>query len=428
MGGNFQIAENVLLQQQQALHQLRERPDPEIAYPPPVLGHEGSSSSTAVPPAPTSVSNNSQNRYLNNPHRPVSPGPAGVGFVRPDINQQLNSNAVISSPVADLIHQQELAPPPEFSPIRFPSWKKEILYYRDLYHYVSDSQIIMTMGPHASPELKRITMSFAKPTRSRPESRTISNLLQLIGDNYASSSRELEMESLDRLLSIRKEARESFQIFWFRFGSLLSSLESHQDNLISEFLFLRPFKALGLSHSQKVAVLMGLDFQQQRHSLQNLRNIAIKLFGTYKTADSTYKPETNAFVAGMELNPEDFPPPLTEDQIYLLPKRKSTRNRPWQEQMAIRKTKDETDLDNDMFLGRNIRRYRCGKPDHVLRQFPLPFTHTLAFAPAKGKPTGKCEGKPETRPFLRPQKREIHRKVTSHRLPTTLVLKMPYCA
>ena len=162
------------------------------------------------------------------------------------------------------------------------------------------------------------------------------------------------MEALDRLLSVRKEARESFQIFWFRFDSLLGSLESSQDNLSSEFLFLRAFKALGLSHSQKTAVLMGLDCQRQSHTLMNLRNITLKLFGTYKTISLAQKNESDAFTVE-ELTPGDFPFPLTEEQVFLLSKRKSTRNRPGQEQMAIRKTKDETNLDNDTFLGRGIR-------------------------------------------------------------------------
>ena len=68
--------------------------------------------------------------------------------------------------------------------------------------------------------------------------------------------------------------------------------------------------------------------------------------------------------------------------------------------MAIKKTKDETNLDNDTFLGRCIRCYRCGKPDRVIRQRPIPFTHTLAFAPIKGKPQGKGAGKSDKKTFF----------------------------
>ena len=62
--------------------------------------------------------------------------------------------------------------------------------------------------------------------------------------------------------------------------------------------------------------------------------------------------------------------------------------------MAAKRAKGAMNLPNSVFVGKGgIICYRCGKGDHVLRDCPLPYTATLAFAPRKGKSTSKGKNK-----------------------------------
>ena len=132
MDQNFRVTERVLHQQQNAIHQLNERSSASIAFPPPAISHDRASSSTAFPPVPPPASRN-LDRYCTDPFRSVPPDPTGIGFIRPDITYRPPPNPIVPQPLVDYMQQQKLAHPPEFAPNRSSSWKKEMLYYRDLY-------------------------------------------------------------------------------------------------------------------------------------------------------------------------------------------------------------------------------------------------------------------------------------------------------
>ena len=61
--------------------------------------------------------------------------------------------------------------------------------------------------------------------------------------------------------------------------------------------------------------------------------------------------------------------------------------------MAVRRTQDAMNLKNQILAfdsdgkgsSKGIFCYRCGKPDHTLRNCPLPYTPVLAYAPSRGK-------------------------------------------
>ena len=152
----------------------------------------------------------------------------------------------IPSSLAYPMIPMKLIPPPEFSSIRYATWKKEVGYWRELYSYVSEGQILCALGLTASSELKRILMHFMKKTRDTPQSRTLKNILIVLDENYAISSREREMVAMEKLSQLMKEPNESYQIFWHRYETVMDSLESSRESLGEEFLFMRCLKALNL--------------------------------------------------------------------------------------------------------------------------------------------------------------------------------------
>ena len=81
----------------------------------------------------------------------------------------------------------------------------------------------------------------------------------------------------------------------------------------------------------------------------------------------------------------------SEEQVFA-PRRKgkgSQRNRPGNEESAIRKETSDSNIPNDsLFQSKGLKCFRCGKDDHVLRDCPLPYAKVLAYAPQKGGETG----------------------------------------
>ena len=158
---------------------------------------------------------------------------------------------------------------------------------------------------------------------------------------------------------------------------------------------------------------MAFGAQNFPHTIDNLKRSSIRIAGTYKeqvlsggsrkSGEKSYLAEYQHELEGVEKESD------IDEEVYLLKKKKSTKNRPGKEQMAVKRTNDATnmpnatfaetpDAQNAMFFGKGgIFCYRCGKDDHVIRNCPFPYTATLAFAPQKGgsPQKGKSTGMPD---------------------------------
>ena len=158
---------------------------------------------------------------------------------------------------------------------------------------------------------------------------------------------------------------------------------------------------------------MKLDSQSLPHTHVNLKKCSIRSFNTYRDINSSS--DANSYFSRSKTTPgaENFPAStFTDDysemslvdetdteEVYLARRKKpTTRNRPGMEQLAAKQASSTMNMGNEVFLGKGIFCYRCGKADHVLRDCPVPFTKTLAFAPQKG---GKGAGKAKsTKPTM----------------------------
>ena len=137
---------------------------------------------------------------------------------------------------------------------------------------------------------------------------------------------------MDRLNASQRENSGSIQIFWFKYDLMIEQLETMKYSLGEEFLPMRCLKALNLNYGQRTAVLMALGCQGLNHCALNLRNCAIKLFGTYKTLIGGLSSEKQVMWA------ENDTDQIEEDEdTYIASKKKTTRNRPGLEQLAIKR-------------------------------------------------------------------------------------------
>ena len=181
-----------------------------------------------------------------------------------------------------MLNMPKLAPPPSFDPPRYYTWKKNLMYWRDLYSYIPDAFIIATMGLHATDQLNRIMITYTKETRRTSQNRCLRELLCKLDSCYEATAIEREMSAMDRWMGYKKAGSESIQIFRNRFEGLLASMEKTKSNLSSDVIFLRALRALQLTEQNKTTLLMSLEALGLSHTMENLKRCSVRIFGTYK--------------------------------------------------------------------------------------------------------------------------------------------------
>ena len=180
----------------------------------------------------------------------------------------------------------------------------------------------------------------------------------------------------------------SIQLYWIRFGTLLRSMEKTQGVLPKELIFLKALKGLRLSTIQRTSILTLLDSLRLSHEAKHLKTCSIRLLGTYKETSTSGKGDSDTFQSGSTAG-EHFLNLDDDSDIFLVKKKRTSRNKPGMEQMAVRTSANRTNLPNSVYLGEGLVRFRCGKEDRVLKDCTVPFTPTLMYAPPKGKSKSK---------------------------------------
>ena len=171
---------------------------------------------------------------------PVSPDPMTGACMQP-------ANNVLSTWPRGV----KVSPPPVLGPSRYVVWKKEFLFWRDLYAFLPDGYLLSVMGSGSVSSLRLMIMKMFHETKMNPNLRSIPLLLNYLDSSYAVTSREREMNALERLLELRREGSETVQGFWLRFEAIVTALENTSSVLSSELVFMRALKSLQLSHQQK---------------------------------------------------------------------------------------------------------------------------------------------------------------------------------
>ena len=282
--------------------------------------------------------------------------------------------------------------PPVFSVEKYSVWRKELVFWRELYFYVPDLHLLSVLGLHADSILKSLLMKFHYSTRDDGHRRTLSNLLRLLDENYLITSKERELKQMDKLMDLRRSADENVISFWMKFESILQALDGCSSQLSESFLFIRALKSLNVNQVQRSSLMTFIECQNLTHSWPNLKKASVKLFGIYTEVASkgsnVFQSETSGGNLSIDLG--------EQDQLLLVRRGgKPSRNRPGMEQQAIRRTQESMNMPNktmtaDSGTEKNAVKgegkcFRCGKRDHILRNCPLPFTPVLAFAPNRSK-------------------------------------------
>ena len=281
---------------------------------------------------------------------------------------------------------------PSLSSEKYGVWRRESIFWRELYFYVPDMHLLSIIGLHAGSTLKKLLIKFHHQTRDAISQRSLSNLLEMLDGNFLLSSQERELKHLGRLMDLRENASESVVYFWMRYEQLILVLEWSSSTLSPSFLFIRALKSLDFTALQRSTMLTFLECQPREHTWGNLKKATLELFSTYSSSTSSGKGSHSVLHShdesggGVVLH--------GEDQVFVIRKKgKGGRNRPNMEKMAVRRTPDAANLKNQILAfvpdskgsSKGVRCFRCGKPDRTLRNCPFPYTPVLAYSPSRGK-------------------------------------------
>ena len=186
------------------------------------------------------------------------------------------------------ISSLKVAPPPVFGASRFDQWRKDYLFRKDLFWYISDAQLLSVTGLNAVPALKKFLVQFLRRSRDDPNSRTIANFLKILQEQFVANIEERQVVQIDELLSIRREPSGLIQTFWFRWGELQYNLEGSDIELPHSLLFHRLLKALNVGYAARLAILSSLDCRNLSHTIDNLRRVSTELLGLYRDSSSKH--------------------------------------------------------------------------------------------------------------------------------------------
>ena len=271
--------------------------------------------------------------------------------VRPPTSPDLMNGARLppcQNALAPWPHGVKVSPPPLLGPIRYVSWKKEFLFWRELYGFLPDGYLLSVMGSGSAPSLRLMIMKMFHDTKTNPGVRSIHLMLSYLDNSYATTSREREMNALGKLLDLRREGSGTVQAFWLRFESIMITMGNTSSVLSPELVSMRALKSLQLSRQQKTVVLMMMDRQNKTHNVENLKNASVRLLGRYRDVVSR-KGDSESFVTiDTVQNDESGGSPTTEEHNALVVRKTKPgrRNKPGMETIAIRNSPAKTDMGN----------------------------------------------------------------------------------
>ena len=201
----------------------------------------------------------------------------GNAFNR-NVHQELGGG-MLRTPMAS---NSKIMAPTVFDGAKYNIWRRDFLFWRDLYWYVSDGQLLSIVGLNASTNLKRYMVRFFRETRTNSADRAIMHLLDTLQSHFSATSKEREAYYLDEILNARRENGESIQSFWFWYEELQHQIEGANIAFPEGMMFLRLLKSINVTAHIRLALITRMDCRNMKHGAQELKRVIIELLGVYK--------------------------------------------------------------------------------------------------------------------------------------------------
>ena len=197
-----------------------------------------------------------------------APNPKGAGFMGMGVETATR-----------YIPNAKIAPIPVFSAGRFSAPKKEIQFWKQLHCFIPEEQLVAFICFQGGPIPRSDAMQLYREFPNVAAPRAFNSFLNLLAAQYALSSHELEMKSIDKLFELNRDAGGSIQDFWAKFDTIFQDLALASSCLSGGLLFPRAMRSLNSTSAQRALLIAMMGSTGRAHSLVNLRAASIQLFG-----------------------------------------------------------------------------------------------------------------------------------------------------
>ena len=294
----------------------------------------------------------------------------------------------------------KLNPPPKFEAKQLDSWFRHMKFWRQLYSSVDESQILAAVGLAAGEETRDILMDYLDETKDRIQDRSLNGYLMLIHKEFGQIHEVERMDKMQEILNFKRKPDMTVRVFWQKLNRLVQYAKQSDVRLPPDILFTQTMYALLLTNAQKHLVLSHFENTGNQKTIENLRTITLKLFGSYQSNAG------GVLVVNEESN--DEVEEISEDEnpdTFLMRGKPKKKSRPGFEEKAVKRSSNVLNFQNGKTLsreqvlaaemkrrastgsdqGQTRRCLRCGSPDHFWRSCPHPFNPDLF--PWNGKTT-----------------------------------------
>ena len=210
-------------------------------------------------------------------------------------NRNVPANPTINLTISD---------PPKFDINRFESYRRDLLWWRDINSAVDDSTLITTIAVKCTEEiLKSIVSNFLEETRDDRANRTFGNFIRILDSHFEKTAQELALGKMSLWTNFERKGGESIRNYWMRYNRVTASLAKSGIKMPDEILFSKALSSLKLEKVQLGILMSTLESKGITKDMLELQRISVKLF------ESQFLHATDAI---LKLEEEDQPEIIDE--------------------------------------------------------------------------------------------------------------------
>ena len=216
-----------------------------------------------------------ENWYRNSDNwswNPHGAGPSEEGKFPTIHTQNGPANQTINLTISD---------PPKFDVNRFESYRRDLLWWRDIHAPIEDSILITTIAVKCTEEvLKSIVSNFLEETRDDRNNRTFGKFVKVLDSHFEKTAQELALGKMSLWTNFERRGSETIRNFWLRYNRVIASLAKSGVKMPDEILFSKALASIRLEKTQLGILMSTLEAKGITKELIELQRISIKLFET----------------------------------------------------------------------------------------------------------------------------------------------------
>lgn len=236
----------------------------------------------------------------------------------------------------------KMAAPPKFDPKGFDVWKRESIFWRNIFCNITDDLIIGSISLRGSVELRENLMDFYDECASLRKDPAFNGFLGRIEKGFGAIEEVCRMERTQEIFAFKRKRECGVRRFWREHRTLMSRARNSGVSFPDDVLFSQTLSSLQLTPTQRRLILSHYESTAEKKDVISLQNLTVGLFGTYgDAAMGTF------IILAMESENDPGEDYGEEGDIYVLKKRFSRKGKSDNEETSVRKSTSVMNIPNE---------------------------------------------------------------------------------